>query len=591
MLYSLVTSASYLHLVEREENQESLKKIILPPKESNTYDEWQSGVYSKLHKEGKITLKKAVASYLNKRYYHEKIKFTPKKEEDGFFNLFNSQQTMTFDTHLGRSKICDLEIKAIKRQDGSIYIIGNDQNFHTYEYIPSKWPSLELSRKRVIENIKEKFHSDFRIKVKDKCYLSESKELKPVWIFSIHLNGLPYEYYADDNRLYKKERKFFHLDGVTGKTQVYEENSTDSNLVEYDIQLDGDGTLKNSFFETFTNPTSKYGHERAYSKDHSFIYTPSDTEFNEVSVFTHANNMLSYFKSIGYVWAETNNIILNIYAPSRGSNGRNNALYVPSNESFNGKTSINIGDGDGHDLQNLLTDTDVVSHEFGHHVQYRTLKTASGESLILHEGIADFFAFAKTDDACLGESICPEGSDSCFLISECLRTADNNLRLNDSDYSSMTPHHKSQLLSGMLWDLKADLDLNYLAKLTQKSIDFLIVDSGFYHFILALMTADEYLGQGMNSCKIYDAAINRGFGTMLENLDCKEVSQWPEDQETTENLRDEDEKEALKKNEATCGSISKINKLPFTFILFSLLFPFLLILCYQSFGVAYSRRT
>ena len=97
------------------------------------------------------------------------------------------------------------------------------------------------------------------------------------------------------------------------------------------------------------------------------------------------------------------------------TNGYDNASRLNS-ASDGTLPSIKIDDGDGLVLQNLITDGDVVSHELGHHIIFKTLTSTIGESLVLQEGLADAFAFFRTSNACLGESICPKNSSACIML-------------------------------------------------------------------------------------------------------------------------------------------------------------------------------
>src|SRR5690606_2594621 len=150
-----------------------------------------------------------------------------------------------------------------------------------------------------------------------------------------------------------------------------------------------------------------------------------------------------------------------------------------------------VGDGDGEKLQNLPKDSDVVSHELGHHVIFQSLTSTKGESLVMHEGLADYFAFARTDDPCLGESICPAGSPvGCELESQCLRTADNTYVLNVDTKSE--EHFKSQFISGMLWDLRDNaVPAQDLDEMVIQATGMLLSNSGYHDLILTLMLADK----------------------------------------------------------------------------------------------------
>lgn len=163
----------------------------------------------------------------------------------------------------------------------------------------------------------------------------------------------------------------------------------------------------------------------------------------------------------------------------------NNALYQPA-VSSSGYPQIMVGDGDGNILQNLGKDNDVVSHEFSHHILFRTLTNTTGESLVLHEGLADLFTFMQTGNACLGESICPSGSSACWLPDRCLRSAENDLSYLDTTYRSWVsaPHLRGQLISAVLWDLAQDLNFTKVAQLTFTASSFFLEDSGLQDFVL-----------------------------------------------------------------------------------------------------------
>ena len=139
--------------------------------------------------------------------------------------------------------------------------------------------------------------------------------------------------------------------------------------------------------------------------DNNFFYAAGTSEFDETSMFTNPNRIHDWFQSIGYTTFgdEKNELTVHGFL----DNTANTAVYLPQATTA-GQPSIVVGDGDNKLLQNLLTDSDVVGHQFGHHIIYATITRTSGESLVLHEGIADFFTFARTGNACLGQSICAE---------------------------------------------------------------------------------------------------------------------------------------------------------------------------------------
>ena len=97
--------------------------------------------------------------------------------------------------------------------------------------------------------------------------------------------------------------------------------------------------------------------------------------------------LLKYYESLGYVNPDGPvELQLNI-----GADGtENNAFYSP--KFADEQPRLTIGRGDGTELANLSLDSDVVSHEFGHHTLWRTLKLPIGETLVLHGGTCRLFS-------------------------------------------------------------------------------------------------------------------------------------------------------------------------------------------------------
>lgn len=164
----------------------------------------------------------------------------------------------------------------------------------------------------------------------------------------------------------------------------------------------------------------------------------------------------------------------------------------------------------------------MIFHEFGHHVIFRSIKTTSGESLVLHEGLADFLAYAKTGNNCLGESICPIDSPlNCAVKAQCLRTAENSFIYGGAT-TPREPHLKSQFISGMLWDIHEDdgVPLFDLSKIVIKSIEYLTYNSGYRHLIVALIHADTDLYNGRYCMNIYKHASQRGLSGLISDFGC-----------------------------------------------------------------------
>ncbi len=289
---------------------------------------------------------------------------------------------------------------------------------------------------------------------------------------------------------------------IAGIARLYERNEN-GKLIDQSIMTVGDTTLNSNRFITGNSQG-----ERAKSSDFQFIYSPEDSRFKEASVFSNAESTAEWFKQAGFSWPEEK-IGLEVFARLHGA--ENNALYTPS---YNGGVAaIRIGQGDGLILKNLLTDRDVVMHELGHHILYQTITNISGDSLTIHEGIADIFVMLRNEDPCLGKSICVESSSTC-VTNACLRTADNSLNWEvDGPGLQSRPHRASQILSGFFWDLltKYNIPKSDILKLLVETLNKTQSGPSMSMFMTTLQEADQSIFEGKYNDQIKIAQEARGF--------------------------------------------------------------------------------
>lgn len=406
--------------------------------------------------------------------------------------------------------ICNAQIK--------VHQFPNTGHSFAFSHLPSPEASLRSDRQidsadlpnllRSTMVAQEISDSDFEMLDEKDCYFADkngdlirSKEV----LFSA--DDLSYKAIVSADRVISMMPNFFD---VTGKAKVYTSNPADGRFTNFTLEgLVSDGSLENDYFTTSTTGT------KAEEDDHIFNYSPSDGRFDETSLFVHANEQLSFFKDLGYKWSGDDKINIFVHAVVNGS--VNNALYTPA--SGVNPPKIQVGDGDGVRLKNLPKDADVVRHELGHHIVYDTLKSTRGESLVMHEGLADFFAFAFSGDACLGESICPEDSPlKCEVEKECLRSADNDYVLNKN--TKPEAHFKSQFVSGMLWDLRDEIDESKLTQIVFDGVSLLLDESGYHDLVLGLLIAEDESDNGKYCQKIYDAATARGLESYIADFGC-----------------------------------------------------------------------
>ena len=422
--------------------------------------------------------------------------------------------------------VCDLRASIHSlRHDHQLYRRGQMPDIIGQQGDVFVWPHLSDIRWL----IEDAFPADSQLRIiaNERCLLNVNHSLIPVHDLTVKVDNLVYEVRVSSDEILSIKPRFFH---VTGQFFVYPENRIASNQREnFHIEVAGDGFLHNENFVT-----AAYGKRRARERDHVFNYRENDDRFPQVSAFVHANLMLEWFRGFGYRWqgkpllieVHANLSREEIHAPIRQF--PNNALYMPESSNYSSQPRIMLGDGDGTYLTDIPLDGDVISHELGHHVIYRRLTETKGESLVIHEGLADYFTFAKTGNACLAESVCPAGSPVCQREGKCLRIGDH-----DRNYAQLadfgSPHITGQALSAFLWDLRTDGDMPSIAVdlIAFKTINYLQWNSKLEGFIEAILLADYQLHQGSNCSTILAAAVNRGLSQFANNLECNDST--PED--------------------------------------------------------------
>ena len=394
------------------------------------------------------------------------------------------------------------------------------------------WPSQDEAFHRVSEAIADGFQvasANAAQKSAERCLLVVEESLKPAWEITIEIDQLIYRGWADHHQSYGAEPRFF---SASGTASVYVENPRTGSIKDVSLTGLDEGTqeLKSAYFETYP-----VGKTKASSSSRTYSYTTSQIQFDETSVFTHASRQMDVFNSLrkdltgkAYDFAG-DRILIVVHAQPGGT--PNNALYQPKSSSSYGQPTIMIGDGDGSILQNLSWDSDVVAHELGHHIVFEYLKSISGQSLTLHEALADFFTFSRSGDACLAESICPDGSPSyvnrgaCWTAKECLRSGETNIKatdkvIPDTSISIKDGHIRGQVVSGNLWDLRKSgkIPAADLTKLVFKAVTYLRDSSGFRDLQLALFLADQELFAKKYASALYDAAVARGFEAYITDV-------------------------------------------------------------------------
>lgn len=435
----------------------------------------------------------------------------------------------TYEPRIAGISFCGMSVRAHRLNTGELAILGALPRLSPDLSIPSQndWPSVDEALARMLDELSDRGveTNGARIKSTQRCWQVIQGELRAAWSLQFSAADLPYSGFADADAAYRVGEEYFSVAGsVVGKAQVYQQNKLDNGLINADLlELVGDGTLSSDKWRIVVPD----GFEVAKSSDHIFNYDPSDIKFVQPNLYYHVQLQYQFMNAIGYEWPKSRILLIKPHMNSDINVGYNNAFYQPPDNKAPDIAQIKLGDGDGRDLQNLGTDADVIAHEFGHQIVYETLRTAAQcyETLALHEGLADFFVFARTKDPCLGETICPEGTMAC-VTKQCLRTAEIDLKFGDAWWLTWSrndrcySHKNGQLFSGLLWDLRADgkIPVDDLARITLKAVSYFRADSGFRDFLLTLLMADKELFQGRYRSLIKAAADARGLGSFISDI-------------------------------------------------------------------------
>ncbi|MBC7530134.1 MAG: hypothetical protein H7318_01055 [Oligoflexus sp.] len=444
-------------------------------------------------------------------------------------------ETISYSFDLDGFPVCDLEAKVHRSLDGLTTVMGDIPKATKKVFHASDWATLEQVQKIAGETVlMASLGVDYSLLSSEQCLWSESEELTPAWKMVVATQGVQYEMIANGNEVFRFDPRHFQ---ETGSASVYAANINEGVPEAIALpDLESTGYLANKNFKICI-PTASGGivcspsegspvKPFAKAPDFQFNYDlVNDTNsFIQASIFAHSVVALEWLQAHGYSSFGDKPIHLLAHAKVQGD--INNALYQPGATAADSPT-IYVGDGDGNILQNLGTDSDVVGHELGHHVIFKTVTKISGESLVIHEAMADYFTFARTGNACLGESICPDtvyGRQVCVIPKECLRTGENTLTFDDPNLPT-EPHQRGQLVAGLLWDLnKIDgIPMDHVTNLVLKGIDLLVSNSGYKHLIVSLMLVDHSVFKDQYCSKILARAKVRGLSSVLSDVTCESI--------------------------------------------------------------------
>lgn len=331
----------------------------------------------------------------------------------------------------------------------------------------------------------------------------------------VSLGERPFYFVVDDQQIYASGALELHA--TSGQATIYDQNPQQGNLVAVPLTgLDGSGYLNSERFVSVIK--TSVPEEAVKSEELNFSFDVDSNGFIETSVFANAELMGDWFLTMGSKEIGCIQIELHPFTDRFGSD---NALYQPEWLTSSKHPQIHIYD-DGPKLKNLRLDFDVVAHELGHHIVSRSLTAIDDLTTVtIHEGLADFFVFAKTGNGCLAESICREGNEVCQVDSSCLRSAELNLKYSDFIES---PHFDSQVISKWLYGMTATLGRDNVGRTVVASIKYMSSKGTYKGLIKGVMAADRELNGGANACAYYDSFAALGFADLIASVNCQDYA-------------------------------------------------------------------
>ena len=312
----------------------------------------------------------------------------------------------------------------------------------------------------------------------------------------------PYvEYHNPDGELIKRQPLFL---GFEQTVWVYPEGEQASSLAPLPLaRLSPKGYLENADFAVYG------GHDEALRVrlDGSQEFWDPLVEarlFDQLQSYYNAEKVVRFFQKVSLKWPDTP---LAIYTHHQQ---KNVARYLPALASPRAK--IFLGRGDGILRQNLARDPDVLTHEMAHHVVYQFLTHLEGVSGALHEGYADYFAYALAGDPYLAETVNP--------LEPSLRDVDQDKNFQNVPEDANL-HEKGTSWAYALWQMRQSSWMREKSfdHVVARSLTYLSPRSHWQEAMFALLWADtefypqrsDPLGRGQHYCQMLDAFDDAGF--------------------------------------------------------------------------------
>ena len=294
---------------------------------------------------------------------------------------------------------------------------------------------------------------------------------------------------------------------IDGSGQVYVVHPNYAGLVTVPLhrllnisprKLDGDNVLVDNY--SYADATSSTG---------SFIYDPSNPNFDDVMAYYHSDEFEAWLVGKGLPQTKVAKVTIRTRYPG---------VYAST---YSSTREIRYGSASG-ELRNPTLEAAVVTHEYMHVVSetYNTL-TQNDYADAMDESYSDYFAVAQknavTSSSVIGEYIDSNGTVGCNYA----RNLINNY--NYKDFATINvdqcfgtgEHDRSNIFSGALWDFRRDPDVNasLADQIVLSSLGFLGSSPTFFSGLGALKVAASNAGRSDYIDDIEEAFAKHGIWT------------------------------------------------------------------------------
>ncbi|MEI8027234.1 MAG: hypothetical protein WCI18_12880 [Pseudomonadota bacterium] len=343
------------------------------------------------------------------------------------------------------------------------------------------------------------------------CWSAAGSQLEKKVIGQFESQGSPYSFEYFRGKLTYTRSGF----DVTATIKAFPARINYGVPTNYTVATTEDGYLSDARLQA--NSYSSSGTIQRYNEssnvfDKSATVSDTDSFYDQSASFLYGARHFDFLKS-QYAFEYYSNTPIQLIVGGVGTE-LNNAHFDPSTQPGVGGRII-IGQGQAPYLQNLGKDEDVVSHEIGHYLIFKWIYDVSSvDSKVLHEGLADFFVYDRTGDACLGESICP-GALKC-VTNSCLRVGNVDFKYGDDTWNKITEFHKKgQLIATALYNIRSKVPPGVAGKVAFKALSKVSPNCSIQQYVIALLHAEAELFSSANRADFLEQLRNAGFSAWL----------------------------------------------------------------------------